>query len=128
MVRILGTILFISWFGYGALIIAGFSDRTTYMIMSFLYITIGVLFLVGLPSLLRQFKFFQKQALNEFPPGVARSIAEIVFGEVGIWRSKIEWICIIVFGGVVFLWIGIALFFLATGRMDYFKYLIEPFR
>lgn len=128
MVRILSLILFISWFGYGALVLSGASDRTTYLIMSFLYVTIGMLFVVGLPCLLREFKFFQEKALDEFPPGAWRRVAEIVFGEVGVKRSRLEWICIIAFGGVVFLWIGVALFFLATGQMDYFSYLIEPFR
>jgi hypothetical protein len=128
MVRILSIILFVSWFGYGALVLSGASNRTTYLTMSFLYITIGVLFLVGLPVLLREFQFFQEKTLDEFPPGPWRRVAEIIFGEVGVKRSRIEWICIIAFGGIVFLWIGVALFFLATDKMAYFKYLIEPFR
>ena len=128
MVRILGVVLLVNWIGYGVLILAGASHRTTYMAMSFLYIAIGLLFLGGILPLVRHFLFFQEKALNEFPPGFARSFAGIVFGQVGMYRSKLEWLCITVLGGTVFLVLGIALFCLAAGRMASYKYLMDSFR
>ncbi len=128
MVRILGLILIVSWISYPILVLSGVSHTTTYVAMSFLYITIGVLFLGGMPPLLRYFLFFQEKALNEFPPGLVRSIARIIFGEIGIHRSKLEWICVTIFGGTVFLGLGVALFCLATDRVAYFEYLIDFFR
>lgn len=96
--------------------------------MSFLYIAIGAMFIGGLLPLVRHFMYFQEKGVNEFPPGFARTVARIIFGTVGIYRSKIEWICITVFGGIVFTVLGMALFCLATDRMSSFKYLIHFFR
>ena len=118
MVRILG---------YPMLILAGASHRTTYMAMSFLYIVIGVLLVGGILPLVRHFLFFQEKGLNEFPPGFARTFALIIFGQAGIYRSKLEWIIITVLGGTVFLVLGIALFCLATNRMTPYRYLIDFF-
>ena len=128
MLRILGLILFVSWISYPILILSGASHETTYMIMSLLYITVGAMFIGGLLPLVQHFMYFHEKGINEFPPGFARTVARIIFGIVGIYRSKIEWICIAVFGGIVFLVLGIALFFLATDRMSTFKYLIHFFR